>query len=127
MTGKKKILIVDDEEDMRSWLATFFEDSGYETIVAVDGVEGMEKAKNEGADLITLDISMDNQSGVKMLRRLQETPETSAIPVVIVTGVSTDLKRFIDRAKQVKMPDGFFEKPVDRDALLSKVRELVGG
>ena len=104
----------------------FFEDNGFETSSAVDGEEGFEKAKTEGIDLITLDIAMDNQSGIKMFRELQKNPETASIPVIMITGVAREFKSFIERAKQVKNPDGYFEKPVERDALLAKIKELIG-
>jgi len=122
----KKILIVEDEPDQRIWLETFFADNDYETISAEDGQIGFEKAKSEKPDLITLDISMDNESGIKMFRNVQETPETSAIPVIMITGVSPEFKKFIEKRKQVHPPAGYFEKPVDRDALLKKVKELIG-
>ncbi|MBU1317850.1 MAG: response regulator [candidate division Zixibacteria bacterium] len=122
----KKILIVEDEQDQRTWLETFFADNDYETISAEDGQIGFEKAKSEKPDLITLDISMDNESGIKMFRNVQDTPETSAIPVIMITGVSPEFKKFIEKRKQVHPPAGYFEKPVDRDALLKKVKELIG-
>lgn len=126
MSDKKKILIVEDEADQRDWLIAFFEDNGYDTVTAEDGQKGFELAKTENVSLITLDISMDNESGIKAIRNLQETPETANIPVIMVTGVSTEFKRFLERSKKVNMPQGFIEKPVDRDALLSKVKELIG-
>ena len=126
MADMKKILIVDDEADMRTLLTTFFVDNGYETTSAVDGEEGFAKAKSEGIDLITLDITMDNESGVRMFKNLQTDPATEDIPVIMITGVAAEFKSFIERTKQVENPEGYFEKPVDKDALLAKVKELVG-
>lgn len=126
MTDKKKILVVDDEPDMVEWLTTFFEDNGYATVSAVDGFDGMEKVARESPDLITLDITMDKESGVKMFRRLHDSEEYSKIPVIILTGVSSDFRSFIESRKQVKPPDAYFEKPVERDELLTKVKELIG-
>jgi CheY-like chemotaxis protein len=126
MPEKKKILVVDDEVDERTWLSTFFEDHGYETTSAEDGEIGFAKAKSEGVDLITLDISMDNQSGIKMFRNLQADPATDRIPVIMITGVAREFKAYIERAKQVKNPEGYFEKPVDKNSLLDKVKELIG-
>jgi CheY-like chemotaxis protein len=126
MADAKKILIVDDELDVRTWLATFFEDNGYETDTAENGEEGFAKVRAGGIDLITLDITMDTQSGVRMFRDLQQDPATGNIPVIIITGVASEFKTFIERTKQVENPDGYFEKPVDREALLTKVRELIG-
>ncbi len=126
MAESKRILVVDDEADQRTWLATLFQDHGYQTLEAEDGEQGLERAKGGGVDLITLDISMDNQSGIRMFRNLQATPETERIPVIMITGVAREFKQFIERARQVRDPEGYFEKPVDREALLRKVAELLG-
>jgi CheY-like chemotaxis protein len=126
MSDKKKILVVDDEPDMVTWITTIFEDNGYETISAENGIEAFDKAKSEKPDLITLDISMDRESGLKALRHLQESEETSGIPIIIVTGVSVDLKRFIERNKKLKFPQAFLEKPIDKDELLGTAAKLIG-
>ena len=126
MTGSKKILIVDDESDVIEWMTAFFEDNGYATLSAIDGAEAFALAKSEIPDLVTLDISMDQESGMRALKNLQTTEETKDIPIIICTGVSPDLKQFIDRTKQVETPAAFLEKPIDRDVLLSKVKELIG-
>ncbi len=126
MADPKKILIVEDEEEQRTWLQVLFEDNGYQTVTAENGELGFAKAQSEDIDLITLDITMDQQSGVKMYRQIQSTPETKVIPVIMITGMAREFKSFIDRTKQVESPAGYFEKPVDRDALLAKVKELIG-
>ena len=125
MEELKKILIIDDEEDVTTYLTTFFTDNGFNVISAINGKEGVQKAINEKPDLITLDVSMPEQSGVKALRGLQNNEVTKNIPVIIVTGVSSDFKRFIESRKQVHAPEGYFEKPIDRDGLLKKVKELL--
>ncbi len=126
MPERKKILVVDDEPDMVEWLTAFFEDNGYVTSFAYDGFDGFAKAEKDHPDLITLDISMDKESGIKMYRKLHESEKTSDIPVVMLTGVSSDFQRFISTRKQVPPPTAYFEKPVDRDELLKKVKELIG-
>lgn len=126
MADQKRILIVDDEPDMVEWLTAFFQDNGYATMFAYDGFDGFEKAESEMPDLITLDISMDKESGIKMFRKLNESEKTAKIPVIMLTGVSVDFKKFISSRKQVPPPTAYFEKPVDRDELLKKVKELIG-
>ena len=125
MPESKKILIIDDEEDVVTYLTTFFKDNGFTAIFANDGKAGVEKAVKEKPDIITLDVSMPEESGVRALRDLQTNDTTKNIPVIIVTGVSLDFKRFIETRKQVHPPEGYFEKPVDRDKLLQKVKELL--
>jgi DNA-binding response OmpR family regulator len=121
----RKILIVDDEPDVVAYLGAFFQDNGFAVCSAADGRAGFEKAKAEHPDLVTLDITMPEESGVRMLRSLQEDPETAGIPVVILTGVSHEFKRFIETRKQVRPPAGYFEKPPNREELLAKVNEIL--
>ena len=122
---KKKILVIEDEQDTASYLTTLFEDNGYDALAAKDGQEGMRIAKGEAPDLITLDISMPEKSGLKALRELQEDEATSNIPVVIVTGVSEDLKSFIDKQKHLNPPAGHINKPIDTQELLGMVRSIL--
>ena len=122
----KTILIVDDEPDVVTYLSAFLRDRGFEVLAAANGREGFEAAKKSLPDLITLDITMPEESGVRMFRDLQEDPETAAIPVVVVTGISHDFKRFIETRKHVRPPAGYFEKPIDRDALLAGIESILG-
>ena len=122
----KKILIVDDDPDIVAYLEAFFKDNGFQTIFAVNGKECYDKAVNEMPDLITLDVTMPEESGVRALRDLQENEKTANIPIIMITGVTTEFKKFIHTRKQVKPPVAYFEKPIERDALLSKVKEVLG-
>ncbi len=121
----KKILIVDDEPDVVMYLSTFLEENGFEALEAKDGIECLEKAKAEQPDLITLDITMPEESGVKAFRKLQDDEKTKNIPIIIVTGVDSEFKDFISSRKQVHPPTGYFEKPIDRDEFLDKVKEIL--
>ena len=125
MAETKKILIIDDEEDVITYLSTFFNDNGFDTITAGNGKIGVQKAISEKPDVITLDVSMPDESGIKALKELQNNETTKSTPIIMVTGVSTDVKRFIGSTKQVHPPEAFFEKPIDRDELLKKVKELL--
>lgn len=126
MTNKKKLLIVEDEPDLVKWLTVFFQENGYDVVAAEDGIVGFEKALSEKPDLITLDISMPKESGVKMYKKLHDSKQTANIPVVMITGAPPDLERFFSKTKLVNRPAGFFTKPVERDALLETVRNLIG-
>lgn len=122
----KTILIVDDEYSVIAYLRALLEDNGYSTISAKDGREGFEKATSERPDLILLDITMPEESGVRMFRKLQEAKETSEIPVFIVTGIAHDFKGFIETRNQVRPPTAYFDKPVDKEELLAKIKEVIG-
>ena len=121
----KTVVVVDDEADVVAYLSTLLTDSGYRVLTAADGREGFEKVKLNKPDLITLDITMPEESGVRMYRDLHQDEETAKIPVIIVTGVSHEFKRFIETRRQVPPPAGYFEKPIDREEFLDKVKEIL--
>lgn len=125
MTTQKTILIVEDEVDQSAYLGALLKDQGFAVIAASNGREGFEKAKSNRPDLITLDISMPEESGVRMLRDLQGDPATAAIPVIIITGVTHEFKQFIETRKQIHPPQGYFDKPLDREKLVAKINELL--
>ena len=124
-TTAKKILVVEDEPDVLTYLVTFFKVNGFNVLTATDGKTGFEIAKSDHPDLISLDITMPKESGVRMYRNLHEEPSTKDIPVIIITGVSSEFKGFIESRKQVQPPAGYFEKPIDRDAVLARIREIL--
>jgi CheY-like chemotaxis protein len=129
--GRKKILVLDDEPNVVAYLETLLQDNGYDTVSAGDGREGMEKARSEKPDLITLDISMPEESGIRFYRELKEDPELADIRVVIVTGVTgygykpEDFQKFLSSRKHIPPPDGFVPKPIERDELLKEVMGLL--
>ncbi len=122
----KKILVVDDEPDVVKYLCSLLEDNGFSTLVASDGKEGMEITRKELPDLISLDITMPHETGVRMLRNLHDDPAVSKIPVVLVTGVDPDYEDFISSRKQVNPPLAKFEKPIDKEAYILKIKEILG-
>ena len=104
MAEQKRILIIDDEEDIRTYLSTLLADQGFQTVVAKDGAEAMKILQQEVPDLITLDISMPEKSGVKFFREIKTDDRWKGIPVVIVTGVSEDFRNFISSRHQIPPP-----------------------
>ncbi len=126
MAERKRILIVDDEEDILMYLSTLLQDHGYETRMAKDGVEAWKKVEEAAPDLITLDISMPEKSGIRFYRDLKTNDRLKGIPIIIVTGVSDDFKKFISSRHQVPAPEGFISKPIDREEILKTVERLTG-
>jgi CheY-like chemotaxis protein len=124
--GQKTILVVDDDPDARDFFVTVLEDHGYATVSARDGNEALDRIGDGLPDLVTLDITMPEKSGVGVYRKLKEDEGLKGIPVIIITGVSDDFKHFISTRRQVPAPEGYLSKPVEPDQLLEKVRELVG-
>jgi DNA-binding response OmpR family regulator len=122
----KKILVVDDEEDVVRYFKTLLEDNGYQALTARDGDEAMKQIRADRPDLVTLDISMPNRSGVRVYRDIKENAELRSIPVLVVTGIQHEFKQFISTRNQVPPPDGYLEKPVELKDVLAEVKRLVG-
>jgi two-component system phosphate regulon response regulator PhoB len=129
---KKKILIVDDELDVRIYVGTLFETSGYEPVAARNGSEGLQKAKEISPDLIILDVMMPKAGGVSMYRELKADQRLRDIPVIMLTGVGE--KSFSHYLKMLKFkikdpipqPNAYMEKPLDHERLIELVREIIG-
>jgi len=121
----KKILVVDDEPDLLNFLGAFLEDNGFHVVFAQNGKECLEKAREEQPDLITLDITMPEESGVRAFRNIQEDEKTKDIPVIIITGVTSVFKQVIHTRKVVKPPAAYMEKPVNTVDLLTKINEIL--
>lgn len=129
-TQRKKVLIVDDEPDVVSYLQMLLEDGGYETVTAFNGREGMQIARRELPDLVTLDVSMPEASGTRFYKEFKQDPVLAEIPVVIVTAVvgyggdPYGYEKFLSGRNIVPPPDGFFPKPIDPEEFLAEIGEL---
>jgi CheY-like chemotaxis protein len=121
---KKTILVVDDEPDTRAFLTTLLEDNGFETITASNGQEALASVEKSLPDMISLDVTMPEKSGVRLYRELRENDAYKDIPIVIVTGVSGEFERFISTRSQVPPPDGYVPKPIDQARYVQLAKEL---
>lgn len=129
---RRKILVVDDEQDVCVYLARLFQEHGYSVTCALNGIEASQAVEKEKPDLITLDLSMPDKSGVRFYREIKSDPALNHIPVVFVTGVTglggnpKDTERFYSTRRQVPPPDGFIAKPIDQEEIIGLVSRLVG-
>ena len=129
--GKKKILIVDDEMDMRIFMSTLFETSGYKAVATRDGKDGIRKAKDILPDLIILDVMMPGEGGVQMYRQLKTDKTLKDIPVIMLSAVAK--KTFIHYLKMLNIqlnnsipyPDAYMEKPPEAEELLKITGKLI--
>lgn len=121
----RTVLVVDDDPDAREYLSTVLQDNGFIATTANDGVEAIASLERQLPDLVALDISMPEKSGVAVYRRLREDERLKDVPVIIVTGVSEEFERFISTRRQVPPPDGYISKPVDAEQFVRKVKQLL--
>jgi two-component system, OmpR family, phosphate regulon response regulator PhoB len=126
----KKIMVIDDEPDVVTFLTTLLEENGYETRSACNGVEGLEKIRRERPDLICLDLLMPEKTGIILYREIRKDDDLKDIPVIMITGFAApefpliDFKRFITK-RSIPPPEVFMEKPIDRQALLNAIQETL--
>jgi len=128
----KKVLIVDDEPDMRVFLTTLLETNGFKPLSAEDGRQGMEIARNRKPALIILDVMMPKESGIGMYRELKGDPELKDIPVIMLSALSRKTffhsQRVLDeyRGEKIPEPAAYMEKPPEPDELLEAIRKCLG-
>ena len=127
---RKKILIVDDELDMRIFLCNLLGNCGYEPIDAGDKDEGMQKAVREKPALIILDVTMPKETGIQMYRELKEHEDLKNVPVIMVSAIDKKTFSFYQkfqgtpRHKVVPDPGAYLEKPLEAEELIKLVRTL---
>jgi CheY-like chemotaxis protein len=129
---KKTVLIVEDELDMRIFISTLLETSGYQPVMTRDGNEGMLKAKDVFPDLIILDVMMPGEGGVQMYRQLKTDKSLCNIPVIMLSAVTQ--KTFTHYLNMVNArltapipdPDAYIEKPPEAEQLLKVTTALIG-
>jgi Fe-S oxidoreductase/ActR/RegA family two-component response regulator len=119
----RRILVVDDEEDVRVFLTTVLEDAGAEVLEAASGDEALTVAAAEKPDLVTLDLSMPGKDGVETFVEMRQHTAIKEIPVCIVTGHPEFRTLIYDRP--VPPPEGYMDKPIDEENLVSSIRRVL--
>jgi len=128
----KKVLVVDDELDIRVFVTTLLETSGYKPIAAEDGQQGLEAARKHKPALIIMDIMMPKESGIYMYRELKKDPELKDKPVIIVSALSKKTffhsQKMLDEYEggEIPEPTAYIEKPPEADELLETVQQVLG-
>ena len=91
-----KILVADDEQEIRDLLDHFLKDKGYEVILASDGEQALQLAETENPQAIILDVRMPGLDGLEVCKRLKEKEETKFIPVIFITGFEDNKLNALD-------------------------------
>ncbi len=118
------VLIVDDSPTETHVLKTMLEINGFNVITASSGEEGIESAKEDKPNLILMDIIMPGLNGFQATRQITTNPETSHIPVIIVTTKNQETDRVWGLRQGAK---DFINKPVSEDELIKKIRAVING
>jgi CheY-like chemotaxis protein len=117
-----KILIVDDDPDMRSLMRLTLAKLGHQPSLAATGIEGVKLAESEPFDLLVLDLMMPDIDGYEVMRRLRSNPTTMSLPIIVLTArtQAADYDSAIESGA-----DAYLPKPFDPDALHRKIGELL--
>ncbi len=117
------ILTVDDSASIRMTTKIALTNAGYQVTEAVDGVDGLSKAKSASYDMIVTDLNMPNMNGLEMIEALRQSPAHTGIPIIFLTTESdADMKA---RAKAAGAT-GWVTKPFDPENLVKIVRKVLG-
>ena len=116
------ILVVDDNQQNLELLQAYLEDLDCQTVPAHDGAEALDIISKQPPDLVLLDIMMPKMSGFEVCKRIKNDPQTTDIPVIMVTALNEfgDIERSIDSGT-----DDFLSKPINKLELLTRVRTML--
>jgi CheY-like chemotaxis protein len=129
--SEKRILVVDDEPDVRNFLAVCIEDAGFRVETAADGQEALEKILADPPDLMTLDMVMPRKSGISLMRQLRGMEQFTHLPVIVITAHahdefgSEDFKGFIAFTSGLR-PRHTMEKPITPQKLVAAISTILG-
>lgn len=120
----KKVLIVDDDPGIRMLLSKFLQREGFETLMAENGLEGVEIAKKQQPDLIIMDVVMPQMDGLTAARLIKFYKPLSNVPVLFLT--AKDAEKEIELAQEVRA-EVYITKPFDVRQVIDVVKEIVAG
>ena len=119
---QKKILVVDDEEDMLKLLKIRLQQENFNVVLAGDGVMAIKTAEQEMPDLILMDIMMPNMDGYSCLKEIRKLAKTKDIPVLMLSGKEEEKVRDLFAFQKIS---GYIEKPFELDDIVSKIKETL--
>jgi CheY-like chemotaxis protein len=128
--SEKRILVVDDEPDVRNFLATCIEDAGFQVDTACDGAQALERLQTDPPDLMTLDMVMPRVSGISLMRQIRSMEQFARLPVIVITAHahdelgSEDIRGFSAFTSGLR-PRYTMEKPVTPQKLVSAICEIL--
>jgi len=127
----KKVLVVDDDPDVRLFSVTVLEENGYTPLEAANGEEGLKMIKKDKPELIILDVLMPRQSGIRLYRELKTDKSFKDIPIIILSGIARKTFLRSQKAltefggKEVPEPKVYLEKPVEPEILAEEIKKIL--
>jgi twitching motility two-component system response regulator PilH len=127
----KKVLVVDDDPDVRLFNVTVVEENGYIPLEADNGEDGLKIIKDQKPELVILDVMMPKQSGIRLYRELKTNPKTKNIKIILLSGIAK--RTFLRSQKaltefggqEVPEPEVYLEKPVEPEELADAINKIL--
>jgi len=119
----KAVLAVDDSASIRQMVSFTLRSAGYEVVEAVDGEDGLEKARGSEIDLVLTDQNMPRMDGLTLIRTLRALPRYASTPMLMLTTESSEMMKWQGRAAGAT---GWLVKPFDPQKLVEVVRKVIG-
>lgn len=128
----KRVLVVDDEMDMRVFLTTLLETNGFKAITAEDGQAGLEAARKHKPALIIMDVMMPKESGIHMYRGVKNDVNLKSVPILVISALAKKTffhsQKLLDEYEggEIPEPAAYIEKPPEADEVLDVVHKILG-
>lgn len=119
----KTVLAIDDSASIRQMVAFTLKSSGYEVVEAVDGQDGLDKAKAKTVNLVLTDQNMPRMDGLTLIKSLRALPQYKSVPILMLTTESSDAMKTQGRAAGAT---GWLVKPFDPQKLIEVVKKVIG-
>ncbi|MGE5189013.1 MAG: response regulator [Gemmatimonadota bacterium] len=142
MSDAARVLVIDDDPDILTYVSEILQDNAYETSTAADGEAGLASVRQARPDLVILDLMMPRKSGIRFLNEIRRDASLRDVPILVLSGATgvtgVDMRQYLHdqpfRERKEKAlgvapditPDAYLDKPVDPAVLLETVRKLIG-
>lgn len=120
---QKTVLTIDDSASIRQMVSFTLRSAGYEIVEALDGIDGLEKARASTVDLVLTDQNMPRMDGLSLIRALRGMTQYKSVPILMLTTESSDAMKSQGRAAGAT---GWLVKPFDPQKLIEVVRKVIG-
>ena len=121
-SGHKKILIVEDEQDILQLVKHYLEKEGFRPVTAMSGLEALKKVKEDKPDLVVLDLMLPEMDGLEVCKRLRSVPDTAMLPILMLTAKAEESDTVVGLELGA---DDYVTKPFSPKALVARVKALL--
>ena len=122
VSGQKKILIVEDEQDILQLVKHYLEKEGFRPVTAMNGLDALKRVKEDKPDLVVLDLMLPHMDGLEVCKRLRAVPDTSMLPIIMLTAKAEESDTIVGLELGA---DDYITKPFSPKALVARVKALL--